>query len=691
METNENLTEKLNFIGLDLENIPDRLNYFHSINFGLHKNYVEKNYKVYKYLNVDDIDIFLTPTDRFTDYTEKYAKALPIAAYLGTSTDEEMAKNIEFLKMVKDLQLDEVKEIEETQKEYRKHIPYNIQYTKDFLWQIYYSDSSKRFFMLAPIMETDRSAMFYVLKKQLENTNEKIYVPICYADYSGKYLTDDEIDELNKYMCFFAKDWPMVFETYDIDNNISLNILGKANIFDTIKSEYKIELKDQGEAENFYKLVKALFILETQLSHYYTFKVKIDKNGYMHFYLKDREIDYDELISFVKEEYVQGIELIIKAKETKINLEKQLKSLKTYCSDLDKDYHEKEKQIATFLECKKTFFGRVRYFLKYKKKTIQNDDTKQIGKEEIGKFKYCERTEIKDSYTIEELLELYSNLDKESNEIKDLEAEVEAMNKRIDIIQTKIKNANQFIKEIDEHKKSIFEFWKFTNKDNEKQLNGGTVDVPTSKKLKKSFNYEIDFEDVSKRMDKEQRELLNKDETDNIFLATTEIIEDINLVANNNEIPVDHLERLKSSIKDSDTVVTFDIFGSADSTREQIKLLGNIRHRESKKNKFAILDLKEDTTMDNYKKRLEQAYKSIKNSEEKIKSFIDIPIYKIGKIDDGLNVFYINPDNALEQVEGKETDLIKMVLKEETNYIAFTNIMYYNNTNQTLPLRYACN
>ena len=46
METNENLTEKLKFIGLDLENIPDKLNFFQNINFRIHKNYNEKNYKV---------------------------------------------------------------------------------------------------------------------------------------------------------------------------------------------------------------------------------------------------------------------------------------------------------------------------------------------------------------------------------------------------------------------------------------------------------------------------------------------------------------------------------------------------------------------------------------------------------------------------------------------------------------------
>ena len=44
METNENLTEKLEYIGLDLNNIPDKLNFFQNINFRVRKNYIEENY-----------------------------------------------------------------------------------------------------------------------------------------------------------------------------------------------------------------------------------------------------------------------------------------------------------------------------------------------------------------------------------------------------------------------------------------------------------------------------------------------------------------------------------------------------------------------------------------------------------------------------------------------------------------------
>jgi len=686
LKTNENLTEKLKNIGLDLENVPDKLKFFQNINFRVRKNYIEKNYKVYKYVDINEVEIFLTPTNRLTDYTEKYAKALPIGAYLSDDTDEDMERRIELLNIIKDFQLEDLEILENQQLQFSKNIPYNVKYNKDYLWQIYYSDVSNKYFMLVPIKESESTGLIYTIKKQIQNKSKKVYVPICYSDYSYKYLNNEEMEELEKYLCYFAKDWPLMYEVYDKEDNMSLQIVGKANIYDTLHSEYKIVLDEQGKAENFYKLLKALFILETQLSHHYKFEVKLDKKGEIHFYFENKEIQYEKLVPFIKNEYIKGLEKAIKAKESKINLEKKLKKLKSISKTLDEDYYEKEKQISTFLECKKTFLGRVRYFIKYKKKKMHIEKKKVLEKEENCKLKYCERTEIKEVYTLEELLTLYSNLDQETNSIKDLELDINAINSRIEMMELKIKNASQYIKEIDEHKKSIFEFWKFTNKDEAKQLVQGTIEIPRSKKLKKAFNYELDFEDLSKQYDKMQREIFTKEETDNIFIATTEMIEDINSVADNLQISKKDFENLKQKIKEEDKEIAFDIFGSVTSSKDKIKTLGNIKHRENEKNEYAILSLTEETTLQEYSDRLKQVYQNIEQSISKFKNIVEIPIYKTGELTEGLNVFYMNPENALNQENDKETNLYKIKLKEDVNCIPLTNIMYYNNTNQTLPL-----
>lgn len=683
METNENLTEKLKYIGLDLENLPEKMNFFQNINFRMHKNYNEKNYKVYKYVDVNDIDIFIVPTHRLADYTEKYAKALPIGEYLSTNTDEEIERNIEFLNLIKSLRISEIEDIEHQQIKLSKEIPYNVQYYKDYLWQIYYDESSKKYYTLMPIKETECSALFYIIKKQLENKKTDIFVPICYASYSNKYWSNDEFEEMEKYIAYFTKEWPLIFEVHNKAGEMKIEIVGKTKIFDSITSEYKIELNNQGEAENFYKLIKALFILETQLSNHYRFELKLDRKGSLHFYRNNKEIDYIALVDFIKEEYVNGLEQNIKAKENRINFEKELKHLKNIAKHLDEEYYEKEKQISTFLECKKTFFGRVRYFFKYKRTTSKAESKPITDKVEKSKWRYCERTEIKDAYTIDELLSLYSNLDKELSIVRDFEADIEAMKKRINILEIKLKNAKKYINEIDEHKKSIFEFWKFTNKDDAKQLNEGIEKKPTSKKMKNVFNYDLDFEDLSKQFDKIQREIFSKDEIDNIYIATTDILNDLNSAINNEEIPEEHLDNLKTRFE-TEKENSFDIFG--DSSDKNIKTLGNIRHRETKKNISNILNIKHNTTTEEYKDILKNVAENIGKCLEKGQSIIEMPVYKVGVLEDGFNVFYINPENALKNVTDKETNIYKLQLKEKTNCLAFTNIMYYNNTNQTLPL-----
>lgn len=686
MKTNENLSKKLEILGLDLENIPDKLKYSPNINFGVHKNYNEKNYKVYKFIDVNDIEIFLTPTNRLTDYTEKYAKALPLGAYLDNNTDEGMERNMEFLNIIKNFQPENLEILENQQLQFSKCIPYNVKYDRDYLWQIYYSENSEKYYMLAPIRETECTALLYAIKKQIQNMPKKIYVPICYANYSNKYLNKEEFEEIEKYLCYFTKEWPSIFEVYDKENNVSIQIVGKAIIHNTLKSEYKIELDEQGKAEEFYKLLKILFILETQLAHHYKFDLKLDANGKMYFYFENQELKYGEIIDFIKKEYIKGLEKTIKAKESKIILEKKLKNLKISAVTLDAEYFEKEKQISTFLECKKTFFGKVRYFLKYKKKKINTEGRKNIEKkEEKCNIKYCERTEIKDAYTLEELLDLYTNLEQETNLIKELELDIEAISKRVDMLQIKLKNAIQYIKEIDEHKKSIFEFWKFTNKDDAKQLNTGTTEHSVNKKLKKTFNYDLDFEDVSKQFDKLEREIYTKEETDSIYL-TTMILEDINNVAEGNEISEDKLFKLKEQMKENEAEVSFDVFGSIASTKDKIKTLGNVKHRENEKNIFAILSINEKTTVDEYSEKLKKHYQHIEKGMEKFKNTIEMPIYKAGRLKEGLNIFYINPENALKNTESSDTELHKITLKENINCIPLTNIMYYNNTNQTLPL-----
>lgn len=693
METNESINEKLKYIGLDLNDIPEKLARDATINFRLKRNYDERNYKVYKYVNVNDISILLTPTHRLADYTEKYAKALPIYLYLNPINEEDMDRYNTFLGLVNSLQIEDLEAIEEEQNKFKKAIPNGVKYQKDYMWQIYYAEDVDKYFMLFPTKENEVATLFYILKKQIENKNEKIYIPICYATYSHEYLYDSEIADIENYLCFFTKDWPLVHEVFDIEENLSMQILGRTFIYDTIKSEYKIVLKNSEEARNFYQLLKALFILETQLSHHYKFRLKLDKAGSLHFYNDNEEITFENLPEIIRKGYFQGLENITKTKEIKVKLIQELKRLKKRAYSLDSEYYEKEKQITVFMECKKTFFGKIKYFMKYKKvNTLKQLESSEASKEEVpkpkGRLKYFEKLEIKEHYNLENLIELYENLDSEYNEIRNLEQDIDAMNKRISMLEMKISNADEYIRNIDAHKKSIFEFWRFTKKEEIKLLGEGNFSSEEKKKskIKKTFNFDSDFEDIGKQFDMLERKNLNKQETDSIYIATTEILEDINLLLNGEKIPKEHLEILKNKLQEENKGKKIDIFGSIMESQEKIKTLGNIRHRENEKNIFPILLIKENTTLKEYEDILKNIIEIINKAMKKFELTIDLPVYMVGELTDDFKIFYINPEEALQKVKQSEENLYKINLAEGTKCLPLTNIMYYNNENQTLPL-----
>ena len=75
MNTNENIVNKLKYLGLDLESIPDSIKEFTPLDYRPSKYNDEHNYKVYKYIPIKDIQILLTPTNRLCDISEKYRQS----------------------------------------------------------------------------------------------------------------------------------------------------------------------------------------------------------------------------------------------------------------------------------------------------------------------------------------------------------------------------------------------------------------------------------------------------------------------------------------------------------------------------------------------------------------------------------------------------------------------------------------
>lgn len=709
----EGIEDKLEYLGLELDNIPKKLKEFEPLEFRVSRFYDEKQYRQYRYIPVQDLQILLSPTNRLEELGEKYKKASPLYEYLDNEKEENILKYTTFLNMLKNFNIEDVENVEKEQNNLNREIPFKIKYQGNYLWQIYYSENTDKYFMIVPTEDTDYSTFFYILKKKIENKkNAKIFVPVSNVKYSNKFWTKSAFEDMENYLWMFTKDWPLIYEVYDKNEELSIQIIGETNVYGKIKTPYKIELKTAKEANEFYKLVKALFILQTELPHYFNFTTNIDENCSLEFYLEDQKIQYKYMTSFIRDQYKVALKSRKEIRSKIRFYKKKLEELKQIAAEQDIEYIAKEKQISTFLECKKSFFGKVKYFFKYSKKSNkvrkeaeeqeyeeieENNQEEQITQTQDTKQEK-KKIPIKKVYTLEELLENYKELEKLETEMKNLLMDVNALKLKNKNMEKKIQNATKFIEEIDSHKKSIFEFWKYSNKDEMAVLPEGELEeVNVIKRIEKIFDYEEDFEELGKKLDRMQRKNLSKEEIDATFIASTNVVEILNKIKTNNIMPEDIEKSLKEikkeAIDEKALAEEYDIFGNLIEDNTKVKKIKNKKHRELPRDKYNILDVNKNTKQIGYKLTLQSIIKNITSALEKGVIPENLPVYK-AVLDDKLNnkeinVFNINPEEEIKDAmieDGNKINLYKINVKEGTNGVAFTNIIFYDNQNKTLPL-----
>ena len=705
------IEEKLEYLGLNLEKIPASLKKFTPLDFRVPKFYDEKQYRQYRYIPIKDIQILLTPTNRLDEIEEKYKKASPLYEYLDQKNEENILKHTKFLSMLKEIKIEDIEKIEQEQENLNNKIPFKVKFEGNYLWQIYYSENTDQYFMLVPTEDSDYSTFFYLLKKKLEKKRTtKIFVPVRNVGYSSNYLRKNEFEDLENYLWLFTKDWPLIYEVYDKNNNLSIQIVGETEVYEKIKSVYCKKLETKEQATEFYKLLKALFILQTELPDYFKFRTDIDKSGEIVFYHDDVQIEYEEISNWILEQCETGIEKIEVAKELINTKQKQLKQLQEEAAMQEIEYLAKEKQISTFLECKKTFFGKFKYYFKYSKKNkksakaMAKDDEKQLDdSQEVDKKieeKIAKAKSRKKNYTIEELLELYKKLEKYESNLSNIMMDINALKLKNKNRKKKIENATKFIEEIDSHKKSIFEFWRYSNKDEVAALAEGEIEeVSTTKKITKVFDYEEDLEKFGKTMDKIQRKVLSKDETDSLYLLSTNLIDILNKVKNNEVLPKEIESSLKELKKEAteEKMLTeseeFDIFGGMAQDRTKVSKINNKKHRELPKDKYSILEINKNTKQLGYKLSLEKVIENVRTALEKVVLVEDLPVYKAiydDKLEpQNINLFDINEETEMNKIiekKGNKINLYRLGLKKGTNAISYTNIIFYDNLNKTLPL-----
>lgn len=707
-EVIDGISDKLEYLGLDLEKIPADLKRFEPLQYKIPRFYDEKKYRQYRYVDIKDIQILLSPTNRLEDLSEKYKKASPLYEYLDKDNEKNILKYTTFLNMLKNVNIQEIENVEKEQQRLNENIPFKVKFNGNYLWQIYYSENTNKYFMIVPTEDTDYSTFFYLLKKKIEGKNEKIFVPISSVKYSNKYLKNSEFEDIQNYLWLFTKDWPLIYEVYDKNEEISIQIIGETNVYERIRTLYKVKLSKKERANNFYKLLKALFILQTELPNFYSFETNINEKGSLEFYLEGQKIEYKNIVEFIREQYKKGLK---RRKELKSKIrayKKKLKQLQELAATQEIEYLAKEKQISTFLECKKSFFGKFKYYFKYSKKNNRKNDVIENEKDVENEIQIEKKLEVKKEkkkipikkvYTLDELITSYKELEELENNIKNLMMDINALKLKTKNTAKKIENATKFIEEIDSHKKSIFEFWKYSNKDEMAVLpEGEQEEINIIKKIEKVFDYSQDFEEFGEKLDKIQRKILDKDEADSVYIATTDLINILNGIKNNDITPENLEKNLKKLRKESRELKLlddeeYDIFGNIIEDNTKVKKINNKRHRELPRDKFDILEIDKNTKTIGYKLSLQSVIKNILKALEKVVIPESLPLYKITdneKLNEKeINVFNINPESEINEALESDLDkinLYKLNIKEGTNGVGFTNIIFYDNKNKTLPI-----
>lgn len=696
--TNEDinkLKDKLDYIGLDLDNVPDFLRITEDLDFRPDRAYNDDTYKVYKYIPIRDIQIIFTKANRMNSIAEKYQNVSAIYPYLVPETEKDIIKHSTFLKMLDTVKIEEIEAVQKEQDKLNEGEPFLVKYDKNYLWEIYYSIHSHKYFMLVTTEDTDYAGFFYLLREQLKRSDKKIFVPISYMDYSKEFFRKEDFKDLEKYVWKFTKQWPMIYEVYDKDDKLSIHICGKTVVYGKLESIYKIKLENYEQANKFLKLIKALFILETEFPHDYEFELQISQNGGIEFIYNSKVISYETLPAFVKGEYKKKSEALrIIKKEEKI-LKEVLENLKKIEEEREKEYLLKQNHVATYLECRKTFFGKVRYFFKGKLKHEETKTEMPVPKIEVNEEEIKQEYE-KDFYTIEDLIKVCRELNTILTNVKNIRMDKKALEIKNNQLKVKINNANQFIKEIDSHKKSLFEFWKFANKDNGLALDAGSVEekkeVP---KIKEDpyFDYVEDKEEIEIKIDERQRKILSKEETDTVYLVREKLLKEINAIKTGIQYNFTaELESIKNDLRSLELLFEsgqYDIFGNSTEDKTKISTLGNKKHREKKKDEYRILEVNKDTDTISFVSKLHGMVSSLDKVLEKNSLGIKLNVYQASDTSlntDQYEVFNINPENALNKIKNQSRiNLYSIHLKSTTPAIGLSNIIYYDNLNKTLP------
>ena len=676
----------LDYIGLKLSKIPKELQ-AEKPEFEVTKGFDNSElYKVYKKISPKKVEILISNTDRTTDIRRRYDESVPIQTYIKENKDD-------FNELIKKTSVSKIQELEEIQERLKKDTPYFVRYDKNYLWQIYYSKIDKKYFMLFPANEGESEVLFYMIKQKLSKESSTIFVPVCKEEPSEELLDSKKLSDIENYIWMFTKKWPKVIEIQGKGTN-KLYITGETKIQDNLKSKYRVVFENKEQAEEYYNYLKALFIITTETKYTYKFDTIINKKGELSFSYNNEEITPDNLKNFISDETIRQMSVKLKAVENIKEDKKQLDELNKIIDEQSEIYTKQEKQIVQFMECKKSFFKRVKFFFKSNKneslknrKLILNVNKKieETKLDEIAPAIDDVKVEknITELFTIPDLMKTTLDTKNVCNEEKKVLADIRAAKLKQINLNQKIKNAENYIDEIESHKKNLFDFWRFTNKDNQTELaeGRGEDDQETEKKVS-VFDLDEDMESLGEKADEIQRKKLSIDEQNAIFIAQY-LLPSINSSVTKRDTYVieqgydELMEKYKSKGKDE------VLFGGMKDDYTKVKMLKNKKHRENEKDIFGVLKFNTKTSLEDFKEIIRKNGILLNEAYQKITSQYDMPIFykerKRGYVFGELNPYNLVDDTSIEKV-------YKTNANEQTHLVYMSNIIFYDNINKTLPL-----
>lgn len=742
------LKDRLEYIGLDIDNLSPVIKDFKGLNFKASDAFSEEKNSIYMNVPISKIDILITNHSNDEKLSTKYKDAISLNSYLIREEElqEGVSNFLTFANILKHFDKKTVEEIGKDQEKYTKSAPFDVTYERSSRWNIYYSALDDRYFMLVCSDENEFSEFIYLLKEKIalekENRNKKnkkekyIYVPIYMYASNYSYLSTEMKSELENNLWYFTDNWPITYEMYDSKHNFKMVIVGKSKIYNDLLSLYKVEFSNKEEAEKYFKYVKALFEIDQGTKRYISFRPYITNSGSLKFKRDNIVIEFEDIANILSVEYEKIFSDLLKYSRENCKKEEKVERLKIEKEEKEEKLENIQNEVILFNTTTRSFFGKIRYF--FKKSPIEelsnNKNSKKENQEkenkgenskapkDLEKDKENEKIkEVKEKYTlkggfctIEEYVTIYNEYKKVtkkySDNIKDINA-LKLANKNID---KNIGNAKEYLKDIISNKHNIITFMKYTNKDNLRRLpeyerekeeitakesEKENEAIKNIKHLSGTFDLDIDFLSFGMNIDKKQRELLSKDEIASVFLTTEGMLKEINIIKENEEETDFAKDILLNSLKDLDNEFeekldnneTFDIFGETNT--ENVRYMKDRAFRETDRDKFKVLKYIKELSYDDYILKLKEEEKNISNAISKITTDTCMKVYKIAPWSGDLkqkqyDIYNLDLENEIFNLKGEDKNykLFVLNLNEKANALFYTNIFFYNNTNNTLPL-----